>query len=50
MHDHDRYLLFWDRLPMTFGFMALTAAVIADRIHRAAGLKIFLPLLPVLGR
>lgn len=45
----DNHTLFWDRLPMTFGFMALTAAVIADRIHRAAGLKIFLPVLPVLG-
>jgi hypothetical protein len=41
--------LFWDRLPMTLGFMALTAAVVADRIDRTAGLKIMLPILLVLG-
>ena len=41
--------LFWDRLPMTLGFMSLTAAIIADRIHRAAGLKIILPVLLTLG-
>jgi hypothetical protein len=45
----DNRTLFWDRLPMTIGFMALTAAVIADRIHRAAGLRIFLPVLLALG-
>lgn len=41
--------LFWDRLPMTLGFMALTAAIVADRIHRAVGLKIILPVLLVIG-
>ena len=41
--------LFWDRLPMTLGFMALSAAIVADRIHRALGLKIVLPVLLALG-
>ena len=41
--------LFWDRLPMTVGFMALTAAIVADRIHRTVGLKIVLPVLIALG-
>ncbi|MBT3535796.1 MAG: alkaline phytoceramidase [Rhodospirillaceae bacterium] len=41
--------LFWDRFPMTIAFMALTAAIVADRIHRAIGLKIILPLLLAMG-
>ena len=45
----DNGTLFWDRLPMTVAFMALTAGVITDRIHRDAGLKIFLPGLLVIG-
>ena len=45
----DNETLFWDRLPMTIAFMSITAAIVADRIHRAAGLKIVLPVLLVLG-
>lgn len=41
--------LFWDRLPMTIAFMALTAGVVADRVHRAVGLKILLPVLLIVG-
>ncbi len=40
--------LLWDRLPMTLAFMALFAAVIADRIHRKAGF-ILLPVLLIAG-
>ena len=41
--------LFWDRLPMTIALMALFAAVIADRIHRRAGVVWLLPLLVIAG-
>lgn len=41
--------LFWDRLPMTIGFMAVTAGLVADRINRKFGLKILLPVLLLLG-
>jgi len=41
--------LFWDRLAMTVGFMSLTAALVADRIDRRAGLTIVLPVLVVIG-
>jgi hypothetical protein len=40
--------LFWDRLPITVGFMALTAAVITERISVRAGLRL-LPVLLLLG-
>ena len=45
--SNDR--LFWDRLPMSVAFMAITAAVVADRIDAKAGngwlmlLLIFVP-------
>jgi hypothetical protein len=29
--------LFWDRLPMSMGFMAITSAVVADRVDARAG-------------
>ena len=45
----DNETLFWDRLPMTIAFMALFAAVIADRIHRRAGIVWLLPLLVTAG-
>ena len=45
----DNQTLFWDRLPISIAFMAFTAAVVADRIHRAAGLKLVLPALLLLG-
>jgi hypothetical protein len=43
----DNATLFWDRLPMTIGFMALLASVIAERIDLAAGLRLLGPLLTV---
>lgn len=41
--------LVWDRLPMTIGFMGLTAAVIADRIDAKAGVNYALPILLIVG-
>lgn len=41
--------LFWDRLPMTIAFMSMTAAVVADRMHRKIGLAVVLPVLLVAG-
>jgi hypothetical protein len=37
--------LFWDRLPMTVGFMALLASVIGERISRRGGARLLGPLL-----
>jgi hypothetical protein len=37
--------LVWDRLPMSFGFASLLAAVIAERISVCAGLRLLVPLL-----
>ncbi|MEG3619051.1 hypothetical protein V5T82_11340 [Magnetovibrio sp. PR-2] len=45
--NHDT--LFWDRVPIVAGFMALTAAVIADRISPRMGAHIALPILVALG-
>jgi hypothetical protein len=39
--------LFWDRLPMTLGFMALLASAIGERIRRRAGARLLWPLLGV---
>jgi hypothetical protein len=36
--------LFWDRLPMAAGFMALFSAVIVERVATRAGLCLLLPL------
>ena len=44
----DNPRLVWDRLPMSAGFMALLAALVAERIDLAAGLRLLLPL-TVLG-
>jgi hypothetical protein len=41
----DDQTLFWDRLPMAVGFMALFALVIGDRIDRRAGELLCLPLI-----
>lgn len=41
--------LLWDRLPMSVAFMALTSAVVADRINGSAGNTWFLFLLVTLG-
>lgn len=44
----DNARLVWDRLPMTIGFMALLAAVVAERVSVTAGLAL-LPALLVAG-
>ena len=41
--------LFWDRLPITISFMAISAAIVADRVHRNFGTRKLLPLLMTLG-
>jgi hypothetical protein len=46
--DPSNGTLFWDRLPMSIAFMALFAAIIADRIDDRTG-AILLPLLVGLG-
>jgi disulfide bond formation protein DsbB len=43
----DNATLFWDRLPMAVGFMALLASVIGERISRRAGARLLWPLLVV---
>jgi hypothetical protein len=43
----DTPRLFWDRLPMTVGFMALLAAMLAERVGVTAGLVMLGPLLAV---
>jgi hypothetical protein len=40
----DNSRLTWDRLPMSVGFMALTAAMISERIHPTAGTALLGPL------
>ncbi len=47
--DPNNATLLWDRLPMTVAFMALTAAIIADRVDRMAALVYLLPILVILG-
>ena len=37
--------LFWDRLPMTLGFMAILAGIVAERIDAKAGALLLWPLL-----
>jgi hypothetical protein len=39
--------LVWDRLPMTVGFMAFLAAMIAERISVRLGIQLLIPLLAV---
>lgn len=41
--------LLWDRLPMSIGFMAFCAAIVADRIDARAGNSWVLPVLVALG-
>ncbi len=45
--DNDR--LFWDRLPMTVGFMAFVAAFIADRVQGPIARRWLLPVFVLLG-
>lgn len=44
----DNQTLFWDRLPMTLGFMALFGIVIRERVSAGVG-QLLLPVLVVLG-
>ena len=44
----DNARLVWDRLPMTIGFMALLAAVVAERVSVTAGIAL-LPALLLVG-
>lgn len=45
-HSHPTsYTLVWDRLPMTFAFMALFAMVIADRVSERLASQLLWPLL-----
>ena len=46
-HAPSTASLLWDRLPMTFVFMALFAAVIADRVSPRAGRTLLWPLVAV---
>ena len=39
----DTPRLFWDRLPMTVGFMALLAAIVAERVSVTAGIIVLGP-------
>jgi di/tricarboxylate transporter len=43
-NDHT---LVWDRIPMAIGFMALVAAVVAERISVKLGARLLLPLIVV---
>jgi ceramidase len=45
----DNARLFWDRLPMTLAFMAIFSAIVADRIHKAVGNRILLPVSIAIG-
>ncbi|HEY9079262.1 ceramidase domain-containing protein [Magnetovibrio sp.] len=45
----DNATLFWDRLPMTVGFMGLLAAVITDRVDARIGVRLALPVLIAVG-
>jgi len=40
----DNARLFWDRLPMMVGFMALLAAVISERVDQRLGARLLAPL------
>lgn len=46
LNPDDRTLV-WDRIPMAIGFMALVAALIAERIDATAGVRLLLPLVAV---
>ncbi len=43
--DPNNHTLVWDRIPMTIGFLALVAALIAERIDVTTGLWLLLPLI-----
>jgi len=41
----DNHTLFWDRLPMTIGFMALTVAILAEHLGAGLAHRLLWPLL-----
>lgn len=43
-NDHT---LVWDRIPMVIGFMSLVAALFAERVNIAVGVRLLLPLIAV---
>lgn len=45
--DPNDRTLFWDRLPMTLGFMAILSVVIEERVDAKAGALLLWPLLAV---
>ncbi|MBI2686705.1 MAG: ceramidase domain-containing protein [Acidobacteria bacterium] len=44
-YSPDNQTLFWDRLPMTLGFMGVFSAVIAERVSARAGWYLLVPFL-----
>ncbi len=44
LHPNDATLV-WDRVPMAIGFMALVAAVLAERISVKLGIRLLVPLI-----
>lgn len=44
LHPNDHTLV-WDRIPMTISFLSLVAALVAERIDVAAGVRLLLPLI-----
>jgi predicted membrane channel-forming protein YqfA (hemolysin III family) len=42
--DPNDHTLVWDRIPMTVGFMALVAAMLAERINVKLGVRLLVPL------
>jgi len=44
-YSPDNQTLFWDRLPMTLGFMGIFSAVIAERVNARAGWLLLGPFL-----
>lgn len=44
-YSPDNQTLFWDRLPMTLGFMGVFSAVIAERVSARAGWLLLVPFL-----
>ena len=43
----DDHTLFWDRLPMALGFMAILSIVIEERVNKKAGAILLWPLLVI---
>jgi len=46
LRPNDQTLV-WDRIPMAIGFMAIVAAVVAERVSLKAGIRLLVPLIVV---